>query len=179
MSVQMRYRDATLLAAGLKTVLLQARGAATEPKIIAIKAQCVDAPSCTFRRSDMRIDVVVKDVGSQEIGFPAEYIQERGPSMRLIDNVTQESQQLQVKRPRASREKLMRLQPGQSFTINTVIKDRENLRVRREFVDVTAELNVSAEIQVGSSEARVRTSDSQRIRIVSMDTLERDAKLGL
>ncbi len=175
----MRYPHVKTLLTGLVAVLLHTPGTAMEQNIISITAQCVDNPTCVFKGSDMWIDVVVKNVGSEEIGFPAEYMQQRGPSMRLIDNVTQESQQLKVERPRASKDKLVRLQPGQSFTINTVIKDREILRVRREFVDVTAELNVSAEIQVGSSDERVRTSDSQRIRIVGRDTLERDAKLGL
>lgn len=72
--------------------------------------------------------------------------------------------------------------PGQSLALLSIIKHTELLLFRKEFVDVTAEIGVSAGIRIGgggaldAGEETLPFKGGTSLKITGRDTLEREAK---
>ncbi|MDZ5636154.1 MULTISPECIES: hypothetical protein [unclassified Janthinobacterium] len=146
-------------------------------EILSISAHCIDNPACIFTGSDMRIEVLIKNVGNGEVGYPLKYMQARGPNMRLIDNVSEQSQVLKTGLANhALKRDLTTIAPGQSIALQSVIKHTELLLFRKEFVDVTAEIGVSAGIQTAGNEETLPFKGGASLKIIGRDTLEREAQ---
>lgn len=145
--------------------------------VLSISARCLDNPACIFTGSDMRVEVVIQNIGNGEVGYPLDYIQQRGPNLRLVDNVSEQSQVLKTGLANhALKRAYTRIAPGQSIALQTIIKNTELLLFRKEFVDVTAEIGVSAAIQVAGSEEPLPFKGGASLKIIGKDTLEREAQ---
>ncbi|MBW3511550.1 MULTISPECIES: hypothetical protein [Janthinobacterium] len=151
--------------------------------VLSVSAHCLDNPACIFTGSDMRIEVVIKNTGSAAVGYPLDYIQQRGPNLRLVDNVSEQSQVLKTGLANhALKRAFTTIAPGQSIALQSIIKHTELLLFRKEFVDVTAEIGVSAGIRIGggaASDAGEETlpfKGGTSLKIIGRDTLEREAK---
>ncbi|MGK5005010.1 hypothetical protein [Janthinobacterium sp. LB2P70] len=151
--------------------------------VLSVSAHCLDNPACIFTGSDMRIEVVIKNTGSAAVGYPLDYIQQRGPNLRLIDNVSEQSQILKTSlADHALKRAFTTIAPGQSVALQTIIKHTELLLFRKEFVDVTAEIGVSAGIRIGGGaasdigEETLPFKGGTSLKIIGRDTLEREAK---
>lgn len=146
-------------------------------EILSISAHCIDNPACIFTGSDMRIEVLIKNIGNGEVGYPLKYMQARGPNMRLIDNVSEQSQVLKTGLANhALKRDFTTIAPGQAIALQSVIKHTELLLFRKEFVDVTAEIGVSAGIQTAGSEETLPFKGGASLKIIGRDTLEREAQ---
>ena len=118
-----------------------------------------------------------KNTGSAAVGYPLDYIQQRGPNLRLIDNVSEQSQVLKTGlADHALKRAFTTIAPGQSVALQTIIKHTELLLFRKEFVDVTAEIGVSAGIRTAGSEEALPFKGGTSLKIIGRDTLEREAK---
>ncbi|NHQ91364.1 hypothetical protein [Janthinobacterium lividum] len=145
--------------------------------VLSVSAHCLDNPACIFTGSDMRIEVVIKNTGSTAVGYPLDYIQQRGPNLRLIDNASERSQVLKTGlADHALKRAFTTIAPGQSVALQTIIKHTELLLFRKEFVDVTAEIGVSAGIRTDGSEEALPFKGGTNLKIIGRDTLEREAK---
>ncbi|WP_058047863.1 hypothetical protein [Janthinobacterium sp. Ant5-2-1] len=145
--------------------------------VLSVSAHCLDNPACIFTGSDMRIEVVIKNTGSAAVGYPLDYIQQRGPNLRLIDNASERSQVLKTGlADHALKRAFTTIAPGQSVALQTIIKHTELLLFRKEFVDVTAEIGVSAGIRTAGSEEALPFKGGASLKIIGRDTLEREAK---
>ncbi|AQR68809.1 hypothetical protein BZG29_11020 [Janthinobacterium sp. LM6] len=145
--------------------------------ILSISAHCIDNPACIFTGSDMRIEVVIKNIGNGEVGYPLQYMQARGPNMRLIDNASEQSQVLKTGLANhALKRAFTPIAPGQSIALQSVIKHTELRMFRTEFIDVTAEIGVSAGIQTAGSEEALPFKGGASLKIIGKDTLEREAQ---
>jgi hypothetical protein len=172
----MRYHPERLLSA-LLALSIQLTGNAMPNDVLSISAHCLDNPACIFTGSDMRIEVVIKNTGTAAVGYPLEYIQQRGPNLRLIDNVSEQSQVLKTGLAKhALKRDFTPIGPGQSVALHTIIKNTELQLFRKEFVDVTAEIGVSAGIQVAGSEEALPFKGGASLKIIGKDTLEREAQ---
>jgi len=172
----MRYHRVRLLIA-LLAVSLQLPGNAMPTDVLAVSAHCIDNPACIFTGGDMRIEVLIKNIGNRDVGYPLDYMQQRGPAMRLTDNASGQSQVLKTNLARhALRRAFTNIAPGQSLALLSVIKSTELRMFRRDFIDVTAEIGVSTDIQAGDSEELLPFKGTARLKIIGRDTLERDAQ---
>ncbi|MDN2712318.1 hypothetical protein O0880_23085 [Janthinobacterium sp. SUN118] len=145
--------------------------------VLSISARCIDNPACIFTGGDMRVEVLIQNTGNGEVGYPLEYMQLRGPNMRLIDNASEQSQVLKTGLANhALKRAFTRIAPGQSVALQSIIKNSELLMFRKEFVDVTAEIGVSTNIQAGDSEELLPFKGSASLKIIGKDTLEREAQ---
>ncbi|MED5596806.1 hypothetical protein [Janthinobacterium sp. P210006] len=146
-------------------------------EILSISAHCIDNPACIFTGSDMRIEVLIKNIGNGEVGYPLTYMQARGPNMRLIDNVSEQSQVLKTGLANhALKRAFTTIAPGQSIALQSIIKHTELRMFRKDFVDVTAEIGVSAAIELAGSEETLPFKGGASLKIIGKDTLEREAQ---
>lgn len=144
-------------------------------EVLTVSAHCPDNPACIFTGSDMRIEVVIRNTGTQAIGYPLDYLQQRGPNLRLTDNPSERSQVLKTGlADHALKRSFTTIAPGQSVALHSIIKNSELLMFRHEFVDVTAEIGVSAAVRVGDAEELLAFKGGARVKIVGRDTLERE-----
>ena len=96
---------------------------------------------------------------------------------RQHDNASGQSLVLKTNLARhALRRAFTNIAPGQSLALQSVIKSAELRMFRRDFIDVTAEIGVSADIQAGDSEELLPFKGSASLKIIGRDTLERDAQ---
>lgn len=138
-----------------------------EQTVLAATMLCRDNPTCTFTGKDLPIDIVIENTGTQQIGYPEEYVRRRGPYVRLIDNATKRERPLRVGLANGElKRKFVPLGPGQTVTISTVIKQSTLLGIGADRVDLTAEITVPAEIQVDAHTVPVAVRATGTLRIV-------------
>lgn len=147
-----------------------------ENQLLSFTAECRDNPACIFSGGDVFVDIVVKNVSSDIVGYPARFLQARGPSVRLIDQETQRVRILKTGLADLTlKTSFTDLQPGQSVTLHTVITMRELTTFRKEYVDIRAEIVVPADVRVPGKADLVPLDGGGKLRIRGRDTLERGA----
>lgn len=146
-----------------------------EQPTFSVAIACAGNPSCIFTGSDMPLEIAVKNSQPYTIGFPRRYIQARGPSMKLIDRETGAAKTLKTQLADHSLKKdYTTLQPGETLTLTTLIRGSEIISLRPKYVDLVAEFGITADIKVPDKEAPVRARGASQLKIIGMDTLERD-----
>ena len=155
-------------------------GASLDPPTLSIAVACTGNPTCIFTGSDIPLEITVKNNQSDAIGFPLRYLQARGPAMKLIDNVTRAQKTLKI--GLANHDWMVQfttLAPGEALTITSVIKASELTSLRKEYVDLTAEIGITINVKVPGSEEPVKYKGSGRAKIIGKDTLDRDQHVHL
>ncbi len=171
----MQYHIGALLIA-LASALPHSSGNTMEKPVLSITLRCTDNAACIFTGADMPIEVLIKNEASQEIGVPVKFLQMRGPSVTLTDNPSQAKTILKTgMADHALKTVFTRLRPGESAVVTSIVKDRELRSFRADYVDLTAEVGISAQIQVAGAPETVQFRGSGQLKIIGKDTLERDA----
>ncbi len=98
----------------------------------------------------MFFDITVANTGPTEVGFPRDFLQKRGPSVRLVDAKTKAETFLRTNPVDLSlADRFTKLAPGASAVVEWLIHPSE-LRQFGPEVDVSAEVRIDVTIEVGS-----------------------------
>lgn len=116
-----------------------------------------------FRGEDLFITIALRNQHATGVGVPVEFLQQRGPIIRLIDTRTGRDNSVpnRLGDP-ALREVFTDIAPGQPVQIRYVITAAE-LRQFGTPVDVSAEVTILADVRVDGQITRFLGSDVMRI----------------
>lgn len=134
---------------------------------LAIKVSCKENEKCLFDEEDIFLEINIKNVGSNDVSFPLEYVKRKGPIVKLTDVRT--NAETFVPTHIADwdlKEKLVPIKPSESVMIGWVITAGE-IRQFGADVDVIAEVTIMAEVFAKGKKLEFRGSDS--VHIVSKD----------
>ena len=139
-----------------------------------VSIKCTDNPSCIYGGTEIPVEIIIRNDADYEIGYPQLYIQARGPTMKLIDNLSGAEKILKVGLANHDlKSKFTTLAPNETLSVTSVIRTSELTSLRKEYVDLTLEVGVSANVKVRNSDEPEKYQGRARIRIIGKDTLER------
>jgi len=133
-------------------------------KLLTITIKCPGNDGWLFDDTDMHLDIVITNASSLRIGFPLEFLQRTGPSVRLVD--TRTKAEAYLKNNLASfdlREKFTVIQPRDSVVVKWVITSGEIQWFRSHHVDLNAEITVAATIDMNGEKQDFLGMDTVRI----------------
>lgn len=144
---------------------------------LAVNASCRDNPSCIYHEQDMVIDIVISNISAVDVGFPLAYLERRGPTVLLIDSVSNAQLPLRINlAPRSLLTNFVVLKPGQSVTLDTIIHRTQLLMFRKKFVDVIARVSPAVKIQIGDNRELVGLGVTASLRIIGADVIEQNRR---
>jgi len=133
-------------------------------QFVSLKTKCRNNERCHYDGQDLFLEISIINLGQAPLGYPLEYRQESGPSIRLVDTRTKREAYLMTHLADPDlREKFTEIAPGKSVVLEWVIAVGEINQFATPLVDVSAEINLTAEVEVGGQ--RVKTSASDTIHI--------------
>jgi hypothetical protein len=137
-------------------------------QLLIIEAKCRGNDQCLFEGKDLFLDISIINNQEIEIGFPLEYVQAKGPTIKLIDTRTQKETYLKTNPPPGRLlEKFTLIQPGKSVAIEWVITSGEIQQFGGDDVDLSAEITIMTVLQMSGEKVDFRGSDT--LRILSKD----------
>jgi hypothetical protein len=144
---------------------------AINDQAISITMTCTDNPTCEFTGSKIPISIAIKNNLSTEIEVPIAFMQKTGPSIQLVDTLSEKVAGLRTNLADFKLlENLTKIQPGQSASINWLISSFELQQFRHEFVDLTAQARFRVKIKNASSNELIEVlAISNSTRIVSKE----------
>jgi hypothetical protein len=117
--------------------------------MLKIQVTCDDNPQCTFVGNDMPISIRISNTHDRPVGFPLAFRQKTGPYILLIDTATQAQKQLKTNLASLDlREQFTTIEPGQSVSLSWMISCNELKQFAGLRVDVTAQINITADVLV-------------------------------
>ncbi len=138
---------------------------------ISITLTCVNNPTCEFTGIEIPIAIAIKNNLATEVEVPIAFMQKTGPSIKLIDTLTEKVAGLRTNLADFKLlENLTKIKPGQSASINWVISSYELQQFRHEFVELTAQATFRVKIKnVANNEFMDVVASSSGTKIVSKD----------
>jgi len=137
-------------------------------ELLTVTAKCRENDQCLFEGQDMFLDISITNNSEKAIGFPLAYLQKTGPIIRLIDTRTKVETNLKTSLADFDlREEFTLIQPGKAVLVEWVISSYELQQFGGDFVDISVEITVMAQIQVSGKQVDFRGTDT--LRIVSKD----------
>lgn len=137
------HRLAVSLALALAATPFAASCQDTSPGI-ELHASCIDNAPCHFLGGDIRVELELRNVGSEDVQVPAEFYRRRGPSVKLVDRQSGKETSLASNPPDARLLKsLQTLRPGKSFRFPWRILPTKISRFAPRPIDVSAVFSVN------------------------------------
>lgn len=135
-------------------------------QLLDIKVKCQGDNQCLFEGEDLLLDIIITNNQNEVIGFPLEYMRERGPAIKLIDSRTKAEQSLMTKLADWElKEKFTLIKPGESLSISWIIFSSEIQYFGINNLDLSAVITIMVDIKVRNKIVTLLSSDS--IQIVS------------
>ncbi|MBK0055100.1 hypothetical protein [Stenotrophomonas sp. S39] len=130
------------------------------PPGIELHASCIDNAPCHFLGEDIRVELELRNVGSEDVQVPAEFYRRRGPSVKLLDRQSGKETSLASNPPDARLLKsLQTLRPGQSFRFPWRILPTEISRFAPRPIDVSAVFSVNLTPGARGGRAHIASSE--------------------
>jgi hypothetical protein len=137
-------------------------------QLLVITARCRENERCLFKGEEMFLDIKIINPLNTAVGFPLEYVRKSGPIIKLIDTRTKEETYLKPNLADQDLREIFTFIPSAgTVSVDWVIMSEELQRFGGDYVDVTAEITILADIQVKGKTVEFRGADA--IRIVSRD----------
>jgi hypothetical protein len=125
-----------------------------------ISATCRNNVDCIYNGDNIKIDITIKNIGPDVVGFPLEYIIRRGPKIKLINETNNESRNQRINlAPYDLLKKFKMIFPGASVIFESTIPSSEILIFQQNPVAITAEISASVEIFVGEEFRKYQYND--------------------
>lgn len=120
---------------------------AMESQNLVVHAICRDNPRCEFNGEDIFLDISVTNNSNAPLSVPMDYIRKRGPTIKLVDNVTSRETYLRPNLADPSlADNVTQLEPGKSLALEWVISSAELSQFNLATLDVTAEIRVDTSL---------------------------------
>lgn len=125
-----------------------------------LRARCIDNAPCHFLGEDIRVELELRNAGSEDVQVPAEFYRRRGPSVKLVDRHSGKETSLAINPPDARLLKSPQtLRPGQSFRFPWRILPTEISHFALRPIDVSAVFSVNLTPGVRGGQARIVSSE--------------------
>jgi hypothetical protein len=135
-------------------------------QLLIITAKCKENEKCLFKGEDLFLDIKVTNNQNTVIDFPLEFIRKSGPLIKLTDIRTQTETYLKPNlADQKLREKFTPIPISGSVSVEWVIMSEELKQFGNDYVDVSAEIIIMADIRV--KEEKIEFRDSSTLRIIS------------
>lgn len=147
-------------------------------QLLSVQVSCNKKVECVFDGRDLPIDIEIKNVSPYDIELPQQYLQEKGPYLTLIDTETQQKSVLKTGLPKFALKKVFTsVKPGEVIHITSIIKAQEITEFRTRLIDLTAKVEVTAEIIMNdrsapSEQPLAKFEADAALHVVGKDTLE-------
>jgi len=137
--------------------------------LLTISVTCKANPECLYTSDeDLFIDIKIANRHETIVGFPLEFVKDRGPIVNVSDTRTKTEINLPTHPADGDlMERFTTIEPGESVYMAWVIKPDELEQFGGKYVDVSAEITIMATILADGKKHDFRGSDT--IRIVSKD----------
>lgn len=130
------------------------------PAMIELHVRCIDNAPCYFLGEDIRVELELRNAGSEDVQVPAEFYRRRGPSVKLVDRHSGKETSLAINPPDARLLKSPQtLRPGQSFRFPWRILPTEISHFALRPIDVSAVFSVNLTPGVRGGQARIVSSE--------------------
>jgi hypothetical protein len=132
-------------------------------ELLSVKVNCRNNEQCYFEGKDLFLDIKIFNNQSVEVGFPLEFVKDKGPITRLIDNRTQADTYIPTHPPDGDlREKFVMIKPGEFAEMEWIITAEEIQQFGTD-VDVSIEVTIMAEVLVKGKKVEYKGSNARRI----------------
>lgn len=138
---------------------------------LTLSVACKGEHGCEFVGKDIFFELVLTNNGREEVGFPLEFAQEKGPGVKLIDIETKRESYLSTHLADwALKEDFIVIPPGGSVSFEWVVMESELTQFGHKYVDVAIEFSIGETIRVNdekveySAESRVRVSSREKLK---------------
>jgi|HubBroStandDraft_1064217.scaffolds.fasta_scaffold56984_1 hypothetical protein len=149
----------------LLSVGAQTKDSPMTNQLLTLTVKCKGNDRCLYDGQDMPLEIHITNKQPVVVGFPLEYRQKTGPSIRLMDTRTKADAYLKTNLASFSlRDKFTQIPPGESVVLRWVITSGEIEQFVGNTVDISAEVSLGADVQVG--EKRVDFVGEDKIHIV-------------
>ncbi|HMR55173.1 MAG TPA: hypothetical protein PKD34_01105 [Candidatus Doudnabacteria bacterium] len=128
--------------------------------LISINTLCNGKKECVYDGKELTINVVITNIHSELIEIPIKYLQQKGPSITLINEGTEQELNLptNLADPTLLSDRIT-IQPNGTTRISWIIHDEEVRSVGGGTVDITAKVTITSPIYRGGVISEV-TSES-------------------
>ena len=133
-------------------------------ELLTMEARCQGSNKCLFDGQDLPVEIRITNRHLTPVGYPLEFRQKTGPSIRLVDTLTKADAYLKSNlADLALRDKFTEIPPGKYIALKWVIKSGEIEQFVHPFVDLSAEITLLAEVEVDGRRTDAMITDTIHI----------------
>jgi len=130
---------------------------------------CRENEKCIFTGKEIFLDINLTNISGVNVMLPLEYLQKKGPIVKLIDAYTQSESYLKVNLADPDfRKNFVVISPEQTVTMEWVIFSDE-LKQYEPYVNVVAEISIQTDMKVNGE--IIKYVGTNKIKIVSIKTV--------
>ena len=119
-------------------------------QLLAVKVECKENPECLFEDKDIFLNIIITNTQQETIGFPLEFAQDKGPTVKLVDTRTKKESYLSTHLADwALKDKFTWIKPGESVNMEWVVFSEELKQFGGPYVDVSIEVSLGEKVQMG------------------------------
>ncbi len=133
-------------------------------QLISINALCNGKKECVYVGEELAVNVVITNIHSEPIEVPIKFLQQRGPSITLINEGTEQELVLPTNpaNPELINDRIT-IQPNGTSRISWIIHDDEIRSVGGDTVDINVEVTLASPIYRGGVITEVITESNFKI----------------
>lgn len=118
---------------------------------ISITAFCDGKNPCQFTGQDLNLSLQISNTSDQAISLPLQFLQQRGPSIRLINRQTGQDLVLPTNPANADlMQNYQTIQPGEYANLDWIITSAEIEQLANAAAEINAEITVSTPVKSGA-----------------------------
>jgi len=131
---------------------------------------CKSNSPCSFTGEDIIVNINIKNISENSIGFPAEFLQRRGPFVTITDRSTKKTFPKRTNlAPHDLINKFTVLKSGDSLDFDTTIRKSEILSFRIDVVDLVLTISPSVTIKLINESEFIPYDGESEIGITSLE----------
>jgi hypothetical protein len=138
--------------------------AAEAAPLLTVSVKCRDSTTCMPKGRELFIVVSITNDQSEAVGVPLSYLRRVGPAVRVTDARTHSASYRGTSPADPEQKKeLTKVEPGATVSFEWVISREELPQTGLGTADVTAEITIKADVEVGGKTVPFVGSDTIRV----------------
>lgn len=142
--------------------------------ILSVHAECRENVRCIFENQSMLVELNIKNISTEPVGVPVEFLNQKGAHCILIDTETGGEFQLSPPPPPdlSLKNRFTQVAPGESIRIEQLVPSGAIKEFRERMIDLTAKFVIIVPVKLERSEAPVPQTAATTLRILGRDKAE-------
>ncbi len=132
-------------------------------QLLSVKVNCRNNEHCLFTGEDIFLDIRIVNNENTEIGFPLEFVESKGPIIRLVDTRTKKETFIPTHPPDGELlDKFVTIRPNQSVGLEWVVTAGELEQFGKD-VDLVMEVTIMADIRIEDKTVKYIGKSTRRV----------------